>query len=315
MIAYSNRGWSLAFRLRGTVFATIAPPALVCGFIGAVLVGLQRQQFDLSIRPTAHLVVGFALALFLVARTRASYERFAEGRRLTSDLVARVLTLTRQSSYYIDGEEREAQELRTDVGRLGNALYIAVRQHLRGEIVLGEYGDTLSHVQKTALSDASHGPQLISSWISAKLRKAGLQGRLSEQRLQLLDENLVACCELWTRAEGLDETPLPFAYAHHARAFLWLFCLTLPFALLHDMGVATPIAAALVAYGLLGIEAVGSVIENPFGSDVHGLPLDTQGATLTEDVNETLAVHAAAQAQVREARAAVTASKRAAGVK
>ena len=78
-------------------------------------------------------------------------------------------------------------------------------------------------------------------------------------------------------------TPIPFAYAHHIKAFLALFVFSAPFALADTMGVMTPVAAFFIAYGMFGIEEIGVEIEDPFGYDPNDLPLDRIGATITGD--------------------------------
>jgi putative membrane protein len=80
------------------------------------------------------------------------------------------------------------------------------------------------------------------------------------------------------------KTPIPFAYAHHIKAFLVVFTLTAPFALVDQMRWATPFASALLAFALFGIDEIAVEIEEPFGRDANDLPLDAVGATIARDV-------------------------------
>ena len=79
------------------------------------------------------------------------------------------------------------------------------------------------------------------------------------------------------------KTPIPFAYAHHIKAFLFIFCLTVPFAMVEAMAWYTPLAAVVLAFALLGIDEIGVEIEDPFGDDPNDLPLDRIGATIAGD--------------------------------
>jgi putative membrane protein len=86
--------------------------------------------------------------------------------------------------------------------------------------------------------------------------------------------------------ERILRTPVPFAYAHHIKGFLTIFCFTVPLALLPQMGWYTAVAAAIVAYALFGIDEIGVEIEDPFGYDPNDLPLDAIGDNLTIDVEQ-----------------------------
>jgi len=85
-------------------------------------------------------------------------------------------------------------------------------------------------------------------------------------------------------------TPLPFAYAQHIKSFLTLFCASVPFAMVEAMGWYTPIAAAVIAFGLFGIDEIGVEIEDPFGYDPNDLPLDAIGNRIAEDTRVILAM-------------------------
>jgi putative membrane protein len=80
--------------------------------------------------------------------------------------------------------------------------------------------------------------------------------------------------------------PLPFAYAHHIKAFLVVFAATAPFALVDTMEWATPAASAILAFALFGIDEIAVEIEDPFGYDANDLPLDAVGDTIARDVGD-----------------------------
>jgi putative membrane protein len=128
------------------------------------------------------------------------------------------------------------------------------------------------------------------TWLARALARAADAGRLTEQRLQLIDANLTSFVDSWGGAERIWKTPIPFAYAQHIKIFLVAFCVTVPFALVEAMGWATPAAAAIVVFGLLGIEEIGIEIEDPFGEDPNDLPLDRIGETITVDTAAMLAL-------------------------
>ena len=124
--------------------------------------------------------------------------------------------------------------------------------------------------------------------MSKHLRGEVTAGRLSEQRLQMLDANLMAFNDALGGAERILRTPIPFAYAQHIKIFVVLFCFTAPFVMADVMGWATPVAVAFLAIALFGIDEIGVEIEEPFGDDPNDLPLDAIGNGIEKAVAEVL---------------------------
>jgi putative membrane protein len=287
MLPYDSKSWWLVFRVQGTVLPRVIGRVLFCAVVGGLLVVARSRGLNLAIPATAHGIVGVALGLLLVFRTNASYDRFWEGRKLIGGIVNRTRNLARQACVHIAGHDPRARELKERICGLTISLYLAIRQYLRDERRSEEFV-RLSEWQRRALDEVSVPPQAINLWLGAAIAEAAAEGRLSDPRLQMLEENLTALCDLWGGAERIHKTPVPFAYAHHIKGFLLVFCLTVPFALLETMGTMTPVATAIVAYGLFGIEEIGVEIEDPFGYDINDLPLDAVAQTIKTDVEQTL---------------------------
>jgi putative membrane protein len=60
----------------------------------------------------------------------------------------------------------------------------------------------------------------------------------------------------------------------HIKQLLFIYLLTLPFVLVSAIGWFAPLAVAVIAFGLMGIEDAGVEIEDPFGDDPNDLPVD-----------------------------------------
>jgi putative membrane protein len=97
--------------------------------------------------------------------------------------------------------------------------------------------------------------------------------------LNILVDNLGSC-------ERILRTPMPLAYAIHLKQLLLLYCLLLPFQIVEELGWWTGLISALVSFTLLGIEAIGLEIENPFGYDENDLPLDTICTTMKRNIDD-----------------------------
>ena len=143
--------------------------------------------------------------------------------------------------------------------------------------------------ERERLEPASHRPTLVATWISRRLGVLVERGALSETRLMLLDANLTALIDAIGGAERIVKTPVPFAYAQHIKTFVLLFVFTAPFAMSEAMKEYTPIASAILAFALFGIDEIGVEIEDPFGDDPNDLPLEAIGKTLESNVRDVLA--------------------------
>lgn len=282
MVEYDSKNWaSVIFRMRGSVIPALFPRILICAVIGGLAAWLFVAH-GFKLPAIAHTLLGVALGLLLVFRTNASYDRYWEGRRLLGGFVNRSRDLARQASAYIEGGA-EAEAERREIARLLSMFFALLRQYLRKERDLGALGMELSAEEKAALEPLPVRPTLASVWITRLIAKSAREGRLSREKLHLMDANLTQLVDIWGGAERIMRTPIPFAYAQHIKSFLMLFCFTAPFAMVEQMRWYTPIAAAVLAFGMFGIDEIGVEIEDPFGYDPNDLPLDAINQRLTDD--------------------------------
>jgi len=85
----------------------------------------------------------------------------------------------------------------------------------------------------------------------------------SRERLSLIGAvekltNTVGQCE------RIHQTAVPLNYARHSLRSLTLWCITLPFALVKDLGLMTGPAMGIMAWLLFGVYQIGYSIEDPF---------------------------------------------------
>lgn len=289
MVEYEAREWfKVLLQLHGSVIPKLVPRVLLVAAFGLVASLLASTSYGVELPTTAHTLLGVALGLLLVFRTNASYDRYWEGRRLFGGIVNRSRNLIRQSASYIEGQGTAAQDARREVRRLVIVFFALLRQYLRKERDLDKLGAPLTPDERSALESVKVRPNLAVHWLTATLFSCLKEGRLSEERLKLLDENVTQLVELWGGAERIMKTPMPFAYAQHIKGFLTLFCFSVPFALVDTMKYFTPIASAIIAYGMFGIDEIGVEIEDPFGDDANDLPLDAMGDTIANDTGDIL---------------------------
>ena len=87
-------------------------------------------------------------------------------------------------------------------------------------------------------------------------------------------------------------TPLPISYSRHTSRALSIWCGTLPCAIGSSVGpTATIVVVALVSWLVLGISAVGELLEQPFSQPENvgegfdfGLPVESLGRSVADEI-------------------------------
>ncbi len=67
-----------------------------------------------------------------------------------------------------------------------------------------------------------------------------------------------------------------------------IYVLFLPFGIINLVGDLAPVVVVMVAYCFLGLDAVGTQIENPFEEDPNDLPLSQISRMIENDLRQRL---------------------------
>jgi putative membrane protein len=124
--------------------------------------------------------------------------------------------------------------------------------------------------------------------IGDQLRRAWQAGWIDTLHLPALDASLSGLTDHQGGCERIRSTPIPFSYTILIHRIVAVYCLTLPFGIVEAVGAYTPLVAAMVAYAFFGLDAIGDAIEEPFGTDLHDLPLDTLSTMIEINVREAI---------------------------
>ncbi len=290
MIDYEPRHWfSLLVQLRGSVLRNLAPRIALAAGLGALAEGLFRTT-GFRIPSMGHTLLGAALGLLLVFRTNASYDRFWEGRRLLGAMTNRSRDLVRQMATLVEGDGAELRAHREALRRLVVAFYRLTAQALRDERDLAALGALLTDDERARLEPVVSRPSVVAAWMTVHAVAAARIAGASETRVLAMDANVTALVDALGGCERIRRTPVPFAYAQHIKLFVALWCATVPFALVDALRWYTPLAAAMLAFALFGIDEIGVEIEDPFGHDPNDLPVDRIGDGIDRATREILDV-------------------------
>lgn len=288
-----QKNWfSAAFQVRGSVIPTVLPFVLVYAALG-VLVSLL-PQFDLPIDLPVfgilipNVVFNLVLGLLLVFRTNTAYERFWEGRIVWGTLVISIRNLARHIQVEVSTPEAIDRDNKAAALRLLAVFAIATKLHLRKEAINSELGSLLTPPQVLRLQSVKNPPLEITCWISAYLQQQQESDCLRIDQLIAINSLIDKLVEASTGCERILHTPMPLAYAIHLKQLILIYCISLPFQLVQDLNWWTGLAVALISFTLLGIEAIGVEIENPFGQDSNDLPLDEICHNIMQNIEDII---------------------------
>ncbi|MCR0983480.1 bestrophin family protein [Roseomonas populi] len=286
MIVRSRPGpLDLLFAMRGSIVPLVAPRVLIVAGLALVLAVLERLVPGRFPEMTAapFTVLGLALSIFLGFRNSACHARWWEARQLWGQLIT-------ENRHFA----REVVALVADPAACGR---------------LARRSAAFAHLLAAALRDAE-GLQRARPWLPAGeaerlggLRNPGAAvlraqsaelaallrgGRITDILYQTLSEPLARMTAVQAGCERIHNTPLPYAYSLLLHRTAWIFCLLMPFGFVGTLGFGTPVVAAIFAYTLFGLDALGDELEDPFGLEANDLALDAMVRVIEIDLLEAL---------------------------
>ena len=72
--------------------------------------------------------------------------------------------------------------------------------------------------------------------------------------------------------ERIKNTPIPLSYVFHIKMSIFIYLITLPFGMFHDLGLWAVPMVMLIYYIIAGVEIISNEIENPFANNPNDLP-------------------------------------------
>ncbi|MER3435026.1 MAG: hypothetical protein C4288_16810 [Leptolyngbya sp. ERB_1_1] len=288
-----KRWLQTALQIRGSVVPQVLPRSLFCGVFGLLVTISFVHGHPVSMPALASLIPNIVLGLLLVFRTNTAYDRFWEGRKAWGKLVNDTRNLARQIwvavSEVTERDSSAAQSVRTDkieALHLLVAFSVAMKSHLRQEPLGAEIERLVQPDHFVRLKGIQNPPLRVAFWIGDYLQLQYQRDRIKIHQLTEMQNLLNGLVDCLGACERILKTPMPIAYAIHLKQLILLYCLSLPFQMVGNLGWWTPPVVVLISFTLFGIEAIGIEIENPFGRDPNDLPLDTICETMLKNIQD-----------------------------
>jgi len=316
-------GWPDALKWKGSVVKRVSLPVFLLTSWSVVIWILyslvpESKQY-ISIKTLFIQIISLVLSLLLVFRTNTAYDRYWEGRRLWGTLIKDCRNLAR--FIWVGVTESDPNSVKEKIAalKLVLAYFIAVKNHLRlqrgikdqngnvraeldalippkrqAQLVKLEHENLLDDMSNNGsgtivqLFDDHVAPNLpvdISHLLSAYISEQRKKETIDVAQFGSMVAALSSMIEVLTNLERILTSPIPIAYNTHLKQALYIYLILLPLQLVAELGVWSIILTFLASFTLVGVESIGSEIENPFGTDENDLPLERFCDEMTTELN------------------------------
>lgn len=286
MIVRPRPHWlRLLFVWHGSILPLILPQ-LLCTLGFAVLVTVlhgQVLQWKIPLNFVPFSLIGLTLAIFLGFRNSTSYNRYWEARIFWGALLVECRALVRHAQTLVDAPGQAPVLAHRLI-----ALVHALRHQLRRTDAMPDLARLLPPDELARVAAARFRPAMLLLMASEWLRDMRLRGAVSPQLVNTMEGPLGQVGAAVGGCERIANTPIPFTYGVIIHRTIYIYCILLPFGLVDAIGPMTPVIVAFIAYTFFALEALGSEIEEPFGTESNDLALNTLCWTIETSMRESL---------------------------
>lgn len=279
--------FKLFFTLRGSILPNILPQLLLVAILSALVVWGHHTYPGIvpSFSGAPVAIMGVTISLFLGFRNNACYDRWWEGRKLWGQMLISARSLSRQTLVL---EMRGQGDARRRILSLVIAFGFAMVRHLRPQAASDGGLARLTLADVEDLSNSRNPPDLLLRKVAQEVAQLRQHAVITDVEMVMLDHNLAELALVQGACERIRNTPVPFAYSLLLHRTAHIFCFILPFGFDDVLGWFMPLASAIMAYTLFGLDALGDELEEPFGSLPNSLPIDAIARTVEINLLEAL---------------------------
>jgi len=277
------------FMVRGSALSEIWPLLVAAGLVSELLTYFYGHWEGswLDITPLPFTLVGLALSIFLGFRNNACYDRWWEARKLWGRLINTSRSSARQAMTLVRGDGSE--EVVERWVRMQMAYAHALRFHLR--VQPDKYGELEAFLpadEVAALRAERNPPIGMLHRMGELARQAMDDGLVDRFHLPVLEATLTELTNIQGACERIKKTPVPLSYTELTHRIVASYVILLPFGIVKSVGEMTPLVVVFVAFCFLGLDAVGTQIEDPFEEDPNDLPLHQISRMIENDLRQRL---------------------------
>jgi ion channel-forming bestrophin family protein len=275
MVNYNPKDWSFfIFKMhKADTARKLAPMLVYMAVYSFVIIYLLRHFLPHNFVPLSeklvvmHTLLGFVISMLLVFRTNTAYDRWWEGRKVWGALINTSRNLYIKFNNNVVNTAINLQ-LNNAVANFANAL----KNHLRKD----------KHIHATT----KHEPLAIANEIYKQVVVLNKTAQLNDTQFLTLNNDIQLLMDYTGMCERIKNTPIPYIYNMFIKKFIFIYTMSMPFALAFNLSYVGIVVTVLMFYVLASLETIAEEIEDPFGNDSNDLALDTYVKVIEKSCNE-----------------------------
>ena len=187
--------------------------------------------------------------------------------------------------------EPQDREDKASALRLLVAFAIAIKLQLRQQPINSELEVLITQEQFLKLKAVKSTSLQLAVWVGDYLQQQYNRKLVSVNQLTAMNGLVNDVLGSLTTCERILSTPIPLAYAIYLKRLLLIYCISLPFQVVNTLHWWTSPIVVILSFVLLGVEEIGTEIENPFGEDANDLPLEEICTNISQDIEDLIRVN------------------------
>jgi putative membrane protein len=288
MVVTNTPKWTRILKQIGGLLATIFLLAVL-----SVLLDYHHLLRAITIPEMTVSVLGAALGILLAFRTNSAYARWWEARILWGALVNSSRSLAREALSFPrrSGSSvlQEASTMCTKCLIYDQIAFVhAMRLALRKQPVLDGIRPFISEEEAGELQDQQNIPAALLLKMGRVVSTAVDQHVLSELNQHRMDQTLSDLSNILGGCERIKNTPLPRQYDVYPELLIKIYCVLLPFIIVDEVGILTPLVTVIVGFAFLVLNRIGKNLEDPFENTVYDVPLTALSKTIEINLRQAL---------------------------
>lgn len=235
--------------------------SLVAGLVTLLIVfTVDYFGYKAQIIPnTFHSLLGFVMGMLLVFRSSSAYERWWKAREFFSKLEANYM--------YLTGKVLAVKELSKD----------------SSDRIADLMDDSLENI-KLFLVKSKKSKQFKEAFTESIFKL--LSETENSSLCEAIERSVEDILQNFTALERIKDTPIPKSYALHIKISIFIYILTLPLGLFHELGYLSVVFVMILFFIIAGIEIISLEIENPFIGDPNDLPVEKLISDIQKEVDK-----------------------------
>lgn len=205
-----------------------------------------------TVPTTMHSLIGVVIGLMLVFRVNTAYDRWWRGRKAVEELQAAMRFFSMKLDLSVK-DDKIKDEFLEDIKYLLSS-FLAFLQSKSKRLFNRRRNEYLKSMLK-------------------KINKMEENGTITARQATVLENGINDMTKTIAACETIKNTHIPLALVMHAKTSVFIFLLSLPFGLFHDLGYFSTPIIMLIFFLMAGIEIIAKEIEDPFYGDPNDLPI------------------------------------------